>query len=83
MKTKHINKKNIGLLCGSFLLAATLLAGCAQDDGNYDYLLKVRAKDMKQYQEFVLNKLGEIDSLASIESTFVMSEIKQTYGVHI
>ena len=38
MKTKHINKKNIGLLCGSFLLAATLLAGCAQDDGNYDYL---------------------------------------------
>jgi Lrp/AsnC family leucine-responsive transcriptional regulator len=38
---------------------------------------------MKQYQEFVLNKLGEIDSLASIESTFVMSEIKQTYGVHI
>ena len=47
------------------------------------YLLKVRARDMKQYQEFVLNKLGEIESLASIESTFVMSEIKQTYGVHI
>ena len=38
---------------------------------------------MKQYQEFVLNKLGEIESLASIESTFVMSEIKQNNGVHI
>ena len=34
-------------------------------------------------QEFVLNKLGEIDSLASIESTFVMSEVKQNYGIHI
>ena len=56
---------------------------CYNTSGNYDYLLKVRAADMKQYQEFVLNKLGEIESLASIESTFVMSEIKQTYGVQI
>ena len=56
---------------------------CYNTSGSYDYLLKVRAHDMKQYQEFVLNKLGEIESLASIESTFVMSEIKQTYGVHI
>ena len=50
---------------------------CYNTSGNYDYLLKVRAADMKQYQEFVLNKLGEIESLASIESTFVMSEIKK------
>ena len=56
---------------------------CYNTSGNYDYLLKVRAADMKQYQEFVLNKLGEIESLASIESTFVMSEIKQNYGVNI
>ena len=56
---------------------------CYNTSGNYDYLLKVRAANMKQYQEFVLNKLGEIESLASIESTFVMSEIKQSYGVHI
>ena len=51
--------------------------------GSYDYLLKVRAHDMKQYQEFVLNKLGEIESLASIESTFVMSEVKQNYGINL
>jgi Lrp/AsnC family leucine-responsive transcriptional regulator len=38
---------------------------------------------MKQYQEFVLTKLGEIESLASIESTFVMSELKQNYGINI
>ena len=53
---------------------------CYNTSGAYDYLLKVRARDMKQYQEFVLNKLGEIESLASIESTFVMSEIKQDGG---
>ena len=56
---------------------------CYNTSGAYDYLLKVRARDMKQYQEFILNKLGEIESLASIESTFVMSEVKQSYGINI
>ena len=56
---------------------------CYNTSGAYDYLLKVRAADMKQYQEFILNKLGEIESLASIESTFVMSEVKQNYGLNI
>ena len=56
---------------------------CYNTSGSYDYLLKVRAADMKQYQEFVLNKLGEIEMLSSIESTFVMSEIKQVYGINL
>ena len=56
---------------------------CYNTSGAYDYLLKVRAKDMKQYQEFVLNKLGEIESLSSIESTFVMSELKQNHGINL
>lgn len=56
---------------------------CYNTSGAYDYLLKVRARDMKQYQEFVLNKLGEIENLGSLESTFVMSEVKQTYGLNI
>ena len=56
---------------------------CYNTSGSYDYLLKVRAHDMKQYQQFVLNKLGEIESLASIESTFVMSEVKQNYGINL
>ena len=56
---------------------------CYNTSGAFDYLLKVRAADMKQYQEFILNKLGEIESLSSIESTFVMSEVKQNYGINI
>ena len=56
---------------------------CYNTSGAYDYLLKVRARDMKQYQEFVLNKLGDIDSVGSIESTFVMSEVKQNYGINL
>ena len=56
---------------------------CYNTSGAYDYLLKVRARDMKQYQEFVLTKLGDIDSVGSIESTFVMNEVKQNYGINI
>ncbi len=56
---------------------------CYNTSGAYDYLLKVRAADMKQYQQFVLNKLGDIEHVSSIESTFVMSEVKQNYGINI
>ena len=56
---------------------------CYNISGAYDYLLKVRVRDMKQYQEFVLSKLGEIESLGSIESTFVMGELKQNYGINV
>ena len=56
---------------------------CYNTSGAYDYLLKVRAQGMKQYQEFVLNKLGDIDNISAIESTFVMSEVKQSYGINI
>ena len=56
---------------------------CYNTSGSYDYLLKVRAHDMEAYQEFLLNKLGEIEHLASVESTFVMSEVKQDNGVPV
>ena len=56
---------------------------CYNISGDYDYLLKIHAPDMKYYQAFILNVLGTIDSLGSLRSTFVMYEIKQTYGIHI
>ena len=54
---------------------------CYNISGEYDYLLKVHAPDMKYYQEFILNVLGTIDSLGSVTSMFVMDEIKHDYGV--
>ena len=44
--------------------------------GNYDYLLKVIVKDMKSYQEFLRNKLSVLDSVANVQSTFVMTSTK-------
>lgn len=56
---------------------------CYNISGSYDYLLKIHAPNMKYYQEFVLNILGNIDHLGSLESTFVMDEIKHDLGLHI
>lgn len=56
---------------------------CYNISGSFDYLLKIHAPDMKYYQEFVLNVLGTIENLGSLESTFVMDQIKHEYGISI
>lgn len=56
---------------------------CYNISGSYDFLLKIHARDMKAYQEFILNTLGTIDTIASIESTFVMDELKHNPGINI
>jgi Lrp/AsnC family leucine-responsive transcriptional regulator len=82
VKLKQINKE-IAKQFTHRIMRMPEVTECYNTSGAYDYLLKVRARDMKQYQEFILNKLGEIESLSSIESTFVMSEVKQEYGINI
>ena len=56
---------------------------CYNISGSFDYLLKVHAPDMKYYQGFVLNVLGRIENLRSVESVFVMDTVKQEYGIHV
>lgn len=59
------------------------VAECYNVSGEYDYLLKIHAPDMKYYQEFILNVLGTIDSLGSLRSTFVMAKVKHSYELSI
>lgn len=56
---------------------------CYNISGSFDYLLKIHAPNMKYYQEFVLNVLGTVENLGSLESTFVMDEVKHEYGIHV
>lgn len=56
---------------------------CYNISGNFDYLLKIHAPDMKYYQQFILNVIGQIESLGSLESVFVMDEIKHEYSIPI
>lgn len=56
---------------------------CYNISGEYDYLLKVSAPDMRYYREFILNVLGTIDGLGSLTSMFVMSEVKHSIALPI
>ena len=53
------------------------VAECYNISGEYDYLLKIHAPDMKYYNEFIINVLG------SILSSFVMNEIKNTHALYL
>ena len=59
------------------------VAECYNISGEYDYLLKIHAPDMKYYNEFIINVLGTIDSIGSILSSFVMKEIKNTHALSL
>lgn len=56
---------------------------CYNTSGDYDFLIKVYTRDMKSYQQFMLNTLGTINCIGSLHSIFVIDETKNTHGVPI
>ena len=82
VKLRRLNKEIVEEFTG-IIREIPEVTECYNISGSYDYLLKIHAPDMKYYQEFLLNVLGTIESLGSMESTFVMDEVKQVYGIQV
>ena len=57
------------------------VAECYNISGEFDYQLKIYAPDMQYYNEFCINVLGTIESLGSIQSSFVMNPVKTSVGL--
>ncbi|OZV69935.1 Lrp/AsnC family transcriptional regulator [Winogradskyella aurantia] len=51
---------------------------CYHMSGDYDYILKVLVRDMKEFREFMVAKLTKIDHIGSTHSMFVINEVKYT-----
>ena len=51
---------------------------CFNTSGEYDYMLKIYARDMRHYQEFILGTLGDLDCIGSLHSIFVIGEVKNS-----
>jgi DNA-binding Lrp family transcriptional regulator len=49
---------------------------CYHMTGVYDYLLKVAVTDMAAYQDFIVNKLAKLTDIGTVQSSFVMTEVK-------
>ena len=45
--------------------------------GEFDFMLKVVAENMDAYYDFHVNKLGQVENIGQVQSTFVMGVIKQ------
>ena len=56
---------------------------CFNTSGDYDYMLKIYARDMQDYQNFVLGTLGDLDCIGSLHSIFVIGEVKNTFSVPV
>jgi Lrp/AsnC family leucine-responsive transcriptional regulator len=50
---------------------------CYLVTGSRDYILKVMAADLQQYERFIKEKIARLKCVASIESSFVMNTIKE------
>lgn len=56
---------------------------CYNVSGDYDFMLKIYVSDMKAYQEFVLRILGDLDCIGSLNSSFVLGEVKNSHQLPI
>lgn len=51
---------------------------CHHVTGASDYLLKVVARDMDDYQHFIKEKLAALENIGRVQSHFVMTEVKNS-----
>lgn len=54
---------------------------CYNTTGDYDFLIKVFARDMQDYQDFMLNTLGNIPCVGSLHSVIVIGEVKDSHVI--
>ena len=56
---------------------------CYNTTGDYDFQIKVYARNMIAYQDFMLNTLGNIDCIGSLHSIIVIGEIKDSHYIPV
>lgn len=87
-------KKNLMVICYVSLKQHSKTAGakfikainemnevieCYNISGEFDFMLKVIVENMDAYYDFHVNRLGEIENIGNVQSTFIMGIIKQTH----
>ena len=51
--------------------------------GSHDFMAKVRFKNIKQYRDFLVERVAPIENIADIDSRIVLDEIKYTTEVKL
>lgn len=56
---------------------------CFHVSGESDYILKICVADIEEYREFMVNKLTNLQNIASTHSSFMIKEVKNTTVVEL
>lgn len=56
---------------------------CYHMAGAFDYLLKVLANDMNEYQNFITNKLAALENISNVQSSFVLTEVRNKTEINL
>ncbi len=51
---------------------------CFHVSGDYDYILKICVRDIQEYREFMVEKLTNLQQIASTQSSFMIKEVKNS-----
>ena len=54
---------------------------CHMVGGGFDYLVKVRVKDMSAFRRFLEDKMGSVPGVKQTHTYFVMEEVKATHRI--
>lgn len=49
--------------------------------GMYDFMVKVRFENIREYKEFLVNEISSIENISDIDSQIVLEELKSTTGI--
>jgi DNA-binding Lrp family transcriptional regulator len=49
---------------------------CFQMTGTVDFILRIATTDMEAYRDFYRNKLATLPNISTVQSYFVLSEVK-------
>ncbi|MCQ2289607.1 MAG: Lrp/AsnC family transcriptional regulator [Muribaculaceae bacterium] len=82
VKLRHLNSER-AIAFENMVRDIPEVTECYNISGSFDFMLRVQSPDMRTYQQFLLNVLGRHDNIASLESTFVMEEVKHEYSVSV
>jgi Lrp/AsnC family transcriptional regulator, leucine-responsive regulatory protein len=65
------------------MLAYDEVMECHMVAGGFDYLLKVRVKDMESYRSFLGDRVASLRGVQQTHTYFVMEEVKSTHAIAV
>lgn len=82
IKLRQVNSEKALAFC-EMVKEIPEVTECYNISGSFDYMLRIQSPNMQYYQRFLLDVIGQHENIATLESTFVMEEVKHEYSVSV